>query len=101
MSLKFWIKTPSSAKVFEKGGIEPGVMPPISAWWAREAVKKRGREGEGERGGGDFGFWILDFGFSAPSPAELRAAPSPKGRGRKTGVTTVMSGRWEPPRYGS
>ena len=27
----------------DAGGIEPGVMPPMSAWWAREATKNEGR----------------------------------------------------------
>jgi hypothetical protein len=34
-SLKFWICTPSSSMVVENGGMEPGVMPPMSAWWPR------------------------------------------------------------------
>ena len=67
ITLKLLISTPSSARFVEKGGIEPGVLPPISAWWARLAVKNSSRP--------RCGSW--------------------------TGVTTVTSGRWEPPRYGS
>ncbi len=33
--------TPSSSSVLEAGGVEPGVMPPISAWWPREPTKNR------------------------------------------------------------
>ena len=33
--------TPSSSSVRENAGIEPGVMPPMSAWWPRLATKKR------------------------------------------------------------
>ncbi len=58
---------PSSWMVLLKAGIEPGVMPPISAWWPREATRNSS---------------------SAPSVS-------------KTGVTTVTSGRWVPPWYGS
>ncbi len=54
--------TPSSSIVRENGGIEPGWMPPTSAWWPRAATKNAG---------------------SAPP--------------EKTGMTTVMSGRWVPP----
>jgi hypothetical protein len=36
--LKLSISTPSSSMVVEKGGIEPGVVPPMSAWWPREAT---------------------------------------------------------------
>ena len=32
------ITTPSSARVVASGGIEPGRLPPISAWWARLAA---------------------------------------------------------------
>ena len=49
------------------GGMEPGVSPPMSAWWPREPTQKR----------------------TVP-PASSN-----------TGVTTVTSGRWVPPRYGS
>ena len=28
--------TPSSSMRVENGGIEPGVVPPMSAWWPRE-----------------------------------------------------------------
>jgi hypothetical protein len=58
------ITTPSSASVRESAGIEPGVGPPTSAWWARLALKP-----------------------SSSPPAS-------------TGVITVMSGRWVPPRTG-
>jgi hypothetical protein len=30
--------TPSSSMVVLNGGIEPGVMPPMSAWWPRLAT---------------------------------------------------------------
>jgi hypothetical protein len=30
------MRTPSSSTTFEPGGIDPGVMPPMSAWWPRE-----------------------------------------------------------------
>ena len=33
--------TPSSAREWNPGGVEPGVVPPISAWWPRLARKKR------------------------------------------------------------
>ena len=33
--------TPSSSSVREIGGVEPGVMPPISAWWPRLPTKNR------------------------------------------------------------
>ena len=33
--------TPSSSIVRLCAGMEPGVMPPISAWWPRDATKKR------------------------------------------------------------
>src|SRR5438270_5810498 len=59
-NLKLRMSTPSSARFFENGGMEPGVMPPISAWCARLAVKKsgfsevgRGTGGEGETKGAD------------------------------------------------
>ncbi|CAM5300018.1 hypothetical protein SRIMM317S_00909 [Streptomyces rimosus subsp. rimosus] len=32
-------RTPSSWMVRLKAGMEPGVMPPISAWWPREATR--------------------------------------------------------------
>jgi pimeloyl-ACP methyl ester carboxylesterase len=35
-SLKLSIRTPSSSMWPESGGIEPGVVPPMSAWWPRE-----------------------------------------------------------------
>ena len=38
-NLKLSIKTPSSSICFESGGPEPGVLPPMSAWWPREATK--------------------------------------------------------------
>ena len=33
------ITTPSSSSVVERAGIPPGVGPPMSAWWARQAAK--------------------------------------------------------------
>ena len=41
-SWKLSNSTPSSSIVRLNGGMEPGVMPPMSAWWAREATKKSG-----------------------------------------------------------
>src|SRR5215216_4884434 len=38
-SLRGGITTPSSSSVVESAGIEPGVGPPTSAWWARLAAK--------------------------------------------------------------
>jgi hypothetical protein len=38
--LKLSISAPSSNILTDVGGIEPGRMPPISAWWPLEAVKK-------------------------------------------------------------
>ena len=38
--MKLSIKTPSSSICLESGGPEPGVLPPTSAWWPREATKK-------------------------------------------------------------
>ena len=35
-SRKLSISTPSSSTIRLSGGIEPGVMPPMSAWWPRE-----------------------------------------------------------------
>ena len=35
-SWKFVNSTPSSSTVLESGGMEPGVVPPISAWWPRD-----------------------------------------------------------------
>ena len=63
-SLNDLIAAPSSAIVRENGGIDPGVIPPTSAWCPREATKKT-------------------------------ISPS-----RNTGVTTVMSGRCDPPATG-
>ena len=37
--LKLFIATPSSSNTFEKGGIDPGVIPPISAWCPLEATQ--------------------------------------------------------------
>jgi hypothetical protein len=37
-SRKFSISTPSSSTVRLLGGIEPGVMPPMSPWWPRAAT---------------------------------------------------------------
>ena len=61
------MSTPSSSIEVENGGIDPGVVPPTSAWWPREATKKLG-------------------------PRDPGAAES-----MNTGVTTVMSGKWVPP----
>jgi hypothetical protein len=36
ISLKLMKRTPSSSRLRENGGIEPGVMPPMSAWWPRD-----------------------------------------------------------------
>ena len=33
------MSTPSSSMVALSGGIEPGEMPPTSAWWPREPTK--------------------------------------------------------------
>ena len=33
--------TPSSSSVRLSGGVLPGVVPPMSAWWPREPTKKR------------------------------------------------------------
>ena len=66
------MRTPSSSMVRLPGGIEPGVTPPTSAWWAREATKKRGCGGAG-------------------------ASPPRRLPPRNTGVTTVRSGRCVPP----
>src|SRR5690242_12951655 len=110
MTLKLLIKTPSSARFVENGGMEPGVMPPISAWWAREAVKKRGVGGRESGVGGcgveeDCGLRISDCGLEAgdcklliascklspPSPGCATGQPaSPDRRWMKTGVMTVM-----------
>ncbi|CFU08354.1 Uncharacterised protein [Bordetella pertussis] len=40
-SWKLVNSTPSSSTVRESGGIEPGVVPPMSAWWPREPTKNR------------------------------------------------------------
>ncbi len=37
--------TPSSSRVLESAGMEPGVGPPTSAWWARLAAKPRSPTG--------------------------------------------------------
>jgi hypothetical protein len=37
--LRLTISAPSSNIFTDVGGIDPGSMPPISAWWPREAVK--------------------------------------------------------------
>eukprot|EP00982_Pelagococcus_subviridis_P008144 30817-Pelagococcus_subviridis.AAC.1 len=39
-SLNVLIAAPSSASVLENGGIDPGVIPPTSAWCPRDATKK-------------------------------------------------------------
>lgn len=39
-SLKLTISAPSSKIFTEVGGIDPGRIPPMSAWWPRDAVKK-------------------------------------------------------------
>ncbi len=36
------ISTPSSPMSRESEGMEPGVMPPMSAWWPRAATKNCG-----------------------------------------------------------
>ena len=36
------ISTPSSATVRLSGGMEPGVVPPTSAWWPRAATNQAG-----------------------------------------------------------
>ncbi len=36
--LKLSMRTPSSSICALSGGAEPGVLPPISAWWPREAT---------------------------------------------------------------
>lgn len=59
----FSIATPYSSSDFENAGMLPGVIPPISAWWPREAK------------------YILVPHTSVQ-------------------VTTVRSGRWEPPAIG-
>ena len=61
------MSTPSSSTRVLNAGMDPGVIPPISAWWPRAATTK-----------------------SSSLPARSN-----------TGVTTVMSGRWVPPWYGS
>ena len=33
--------TPSSSRVRLSGGVEPGVRPPMSAWWPRLPTKNR------------------------------------------------------------
>ena len=38
-SLKLRMAAPSSARLWLLGGMEPGVMPPTSAWWPRDATK--------------------------------------------------------------
>ena len=35
------MSTPSSSTVVARGVIEPGAVPPTSAWWPREATQKR------------------------------------------------------------
>jgi hypothetical protein len=42
-SLKSVISTPSSSMLRLSGGIEPGVIPPMSAWWPREPTKNSSR----------------------------------------------------------
>lgn len=39
-SFKLTISAPSSNMFTEVGGIDPGRIPPMSAWWPRDAVKK-------------------------------------------------------------
>ena len=38
-SLKLRMAAPSSTRLWLLGGMEPGVMPPTSAWWPRDATK--------------------------------------------------------------
>ncbi len=75
------MSTPSSSIVRLPGGIDPGVRPPTSAWWAREATKNSG-SAEGAMG-------------PAKGPVDV-ADPAGAAAGN-TGVTTVRSGRWVPP----
>jgi hypothetical protein len=56
-SRKRRISTPSSPSVRENGGMDPGEIPPISAWCARLAVKKS------RRGEPSFGPEISDLRF--------------------------------------
>ena len=35
------MSTPSSSTVVARGVIEPGAVPPTSAWWPREATQNR------------------------------------------------------------
>lgn len=51
LTLKAMMAAPSSTSRLESGGMDPGAMPPTSAWWPRLATKKTiwpegGRRGE-------------------------------------------------------
>jgi hypothetical protein len=63
-SFKLSISAPSSRSVVDVGGIEPGRIPPMSAWCPREAVKKM-----------------------------ISCLPCALDAGENTGVMIVMSGR--------
>lgn len=76
-SRKDVMRAPSWNRAVDVAGMEPPVMPPMSAWWPREAVKK------------------MIEGFEAASE------PDDDEEGdEKTGVMTVRSGRWLPPATG-
>src|SRR5580700_7705165 len=92
------------------GDIEPGEMPPTSAWWPREATQNRISpppcgEGSGvgvvrRRAGED---WRLDIRLLRSVASRPPTPPSPtRGEGEEnTGVQTVISGRCVPPLYGA
>src|SRR6478735_3316969 len=104
MTLKLSNSTPSSWMVVAFGDIEPGEMPPTSAWWPREATQNRISPPLPPPGGGrsprearrERVVFLLDF--TPPRLAALADPPPPgEGGSANTGVHTVMSGRCVPP----
>src|SRR5580700_8263586 len=109
MSLKLSNRTPSCSIEVAFGDIEPGEMPPTSAWWPREATQNRISPRPGGEG---LGVGVVTFCASVDECLRTRprrcaasrppTPPSPT-RGEeeeKTGVHTVISGRCVPPLYG-
>ena len=101
-SLKATIIAPSSSSLLERGGIDPGAMPPMSAWWPRPDRKKgettQTNINDGQR---IKSCNVTNFNHQKTledaSLLDLQATKKIIFPLWKHGVITVMSGRWLPP----
>mmetsp|Transcript_856 Transcript_856/g.2500 ORF Transcript_856/g.2500 Transcript_856/m.2500 type:complete len:288 (+) Transcript_856:1618-2481(+) len=87
---------PSSSSEVESAGMEPGALPPTSAWWPREAQKKAGRdESSSSKKSGEM--TVMSGRWEPPALGSLATTTSPGPRATLASwalTVSDMAPRW-------